>query len=231
MYLICLLVRLFIQGTFYLIVSYCIIPYYLISCYLMLCSYLITYTYTYYMNIYIYIEMYTHSISIYRSTCSFFCGFEPIHWFNPFPVLVARQVDWSGSKILGGCGSTSNLQLWNCAAESWLQHAAMPRVDVRLAISSKESENGLSQKTVLFLSIFGRTLFFSNMANLNSTFFGRGIQLFLREGLLRANWHACGTLEVCKSCCCVPAIACITDESYKLQDRQRVSNVLWHPRG
>lgn len=33
--------------------------------------------------------------------------------------LMCMSVNWSESKILGGCGSTSNLQLWNCAADSF----------------------------------------------------------------------------------------------------------------
>lgn len=37
--------------------------------------------------------------------------------------LMCMSVDWSGSKILGGCGSTSNLQLWNCAADSFSRRA------------------------------------------------------------------------------------------------------------
>ena len=58
-------------------------------------------------------------------------------------------------------------------------------------------------------------------------------KLFFLVGasFLRANYcQAFGIVDICKDCCCAPAIACTTDESNKLQDWEQISNVLWHPR-
>ena len=53
-------------------------------------------------------------------------------------------------------------------------------------------------------------------------------KLFFLVGasFLRANYcQAFGIVDICKDCCCAPAIACTTDESNKLQDWEQISNL------